>query len=194
SSKYAKKKLRAIESAAAVFAEKGFHGATTEDIASELGVKQGSLYYYFDSKEAALQQVCEYGFENYVLQMRKIVAREQAFSAKMYAIVTSHLSRYRQKSNALKVHNDQRLYLPKERREKLKELGTSYREMLEQTLQEGIEQAELDGSIDVHFHAYSIIGLCNFWGANLIRDEALDLVETIDQCAEFIFNGLLSNN
>ena len=49
--KYARKKLLAIEAAARVFAEKGFHGATTQDIAAQMGIQQGSLYYYFKSKE-----------------------------------------------------------------------------------------------------------------------------------------------
>jgi len=41
--KYAKKKLLAIEAAAKVFADKGFHGATTQDIAQAMGIQQGSL-------------------------------------------------------------------------------------------------------------------------------------------------------
>ena len=38
-----------IEAAAQVFAERGFHGATTQDIADVLGIRQASLYYYFPS-------------------------------------------------------------------------------------------------------------------------------------------------
>lgn len=189
--KYAVKKVVAIEAAASVFADKGFHGATTQDIASEMGIQQGSLYYYFKSKEQALQEVCEYGFENHVERMAKICARKQPFEAKMQMIITSHLSNYRQKNNALKVHNDQRLYLPKTRRTVLKELGTHYRRLLEQTLHEGIEQNAVRGDIDTHFIAYSIIGICNAWGANLVRDEDLDLYDTIEQCADLILRGTL---
>src|SRR5262249_62312629 len=47
-----------IEAAARVFAERGFHGATTQDIADVLGIRQASLYYYFPSKEGALWLVC----------------------------------------------------------------------------------------------------------------------------------------
>ena len=36
-----------IEAAARVFAERGFHGATTQDIADMLGIRQASLFYYF---------------------------------------------------------------------------------------------------------------------------------------------------
>jgi len=191
SKKYAQKKVVAIEAAATVFADKGFHGATTQDIASEMGIKQGSLYYYFKSKEEALQHVCEYGFENYVQRMELICAKEQAFEAKMLSIVSSHLNNYRQKNNAMKVHNEQRLRLPVERRVRLKELGTHYRRLLEAAWAEGIQQGVVRSDIDTHFMAYSVIGICNSWGANLVRDESIDLFETIQQCVDLILNGSL---
>ncbi len=191
SKKYARKKLLAIDAAATVFAEKGFHGATTHDIAAEMGIQQGSLYYYFKSKEQALQEVCEYGFANYVERMEKICAKSQPFQAKLLAIITSHLSNYRQKNNAMKVHNDQRLYLSKESRVLLKELGTRYRRLLEQTLHEGVEQDVIREDIDTHFIAYSVIGICNSWGAYLVRDETLDLFDTITQCNDLVSLGTL---
>lgn len=190
--KYVRKKVLAIEAAARVFADKGFHGATTQDIATEMGIQQGSLYYYFKSKEKALQDVCEYGFENHVSQMKKICEKDQAFEAKILSIVTSHLSAYRSKHSAMKVHNDQRLYLPKERRSHIKQLGTEYRELLECVLKEGISKNHLRADIDTHFVAYSIIGICNSWGANLIRDDQLDLFETIEQCSDLISYGTLN--
>ena len=190
-SKYAREKLVAIEAAARVFAERGFHGATTQDIAEAMGIQQGSLYYYFKSKEQALQEVCEYGFDNYVERMKKICAKDQPFEAKMLAIVTSHLSQYSQTDNALKVHNEQRLFLPKERRVRIKELGSTYRQLLEQVLNEAISDGVLRNDIDTHFIAYSIIGICNTWGANLSRDPSLKLFETIEQCSDFILYGTL---
>ncbi len=191
SNKYAQKRLLAIEAAATVFALKGFHGATTQDIASEMGIKQGSLYYYFKSKEQALQDVCEYGFQNYVQRMQKICGKQQPFEAKLLAIITSHLSNYRQKNNAMKVHNDQRLYLPKESRVLLKELGTLYRQLLEETVAEGIQQGVVRDDIDTHFVAYSVIGFCNSWGAMLVRDDDLNLFDTIEQCSDLILRGTL---
>ena len=44
-----------IDAAARVFAERGYHGTTTQAIADVLGMRQASLYYYFPSKEAALE-------------------------------------------------------------------------------------------------------------------------------------------
>jgi len=39
-----------LDAAAAVFAEKGFHRATTKEIAKAAGVSEGTIYNYFDSK------------------------------------------------------------------------------------------------------------------------------------------------
>ena len=191
SKNYARKKLVAIEAAAEVFADKGFHGATTQDIAQAMGIKQGSLYYYFKSKEQALQEVCEHNFAAYVERMQKICAKPQPFESKILAVVTSHLSNYRGNNASMKVHNEQRLYLPAERRVTLKALGSTYRELLEHILHQGVEQTVLRADVDAHFMAYSIIGICNSWGANLIRDESLDLFETIEQCTDLILYGTL---
>ena len=189
---YARKKVLAIEAAAEVFSEKGFHGATTQDIAELMGIQQGSLYYYFKSKKQALQEVCEYGFDVYVERMKKICAKDQPFEAKILAIITSHLTNYSQKDSAMKVHNEQRLYLPVERRSRIKQLGSTYRELLEQTLAQGIDAGVVRDDIDTHFIAYSIIGICNSWGANLIRDESLNIFETIEQCADLILVGTVN--
>lgn len=64
-----------IEAAARVFEKRGFHGATTQDIADELAIRQATLYYYFPSKEAALEQVCLLGVKDYVERAEAIAAR-----------------------------------------------------------------------------------------------------------------------
>jgi AcrR family transcriptional regulator len=39
-----------LDAAASIFAAKGFHGATTKEIASTAGVAEGTIYNYFESK------------------------------------------------------------------------------------------------------------------------------------------------
>ena len=55
-----------IDAAARMFAERGYHGTTTQAIADVLGMRQASLYYYFPSKEAALEEVCARGTDGFV--------------------------------------------------------------------------------------------------------------------------------
>ena len=187
--KFEMQRQTAIRAAAAVFAEKGFHGACTKDIAERMGIKQGSLYYYFKSKQEALGEVCLYGIEDYVDHMATIAASDQPFEAKLMATVTSHLSSYREKNEALKVYNDERLYLPKERRSRLKKLGSNYRQQLEGIFEEGRKSGAIRQSVDCHFAAQAVIGLCNAWGDLIVRDADLDLFKVIQNCVDLLMNG-----
>ena len=187
--RYRQQRLQAIRAAAAVFAEKGFHGASTRDIAERLGIRQGSLYYYFRSKEEALGEVCLYGIEDYVHRMEAIAASEQPFEAKLLATLTSHLSSYRERNEALKVYNDERLYLPEEKRKVLKQLGSAYRQMLEGIFEEGIREGAIRDSIDCHFAAQAVIGICNAWGDIIVRDHDLDIFDIIQKSADLLLHG-----
>jgi AcrR family transcriptional regulator len=189
SQKYQQQRLQAIRSAAAVFAEKGFHGSSTRDIAEHMGIKQGSLYYYFKSKEEALGEVCLFGIEDYVDHMKVIAASDQSFESKLMATITSHLSSYRERNEALKVYNDERLYLPREKRRNLKLLGSGYRQLLEEIFEEGKQSGALRESIDCHFAAQAVIGICNAWGDIIVRDPDLDLFDIIQKCTDLLMNG-----
>lgn len=187
--KYTRQRHAAIRAAAAVFAEKGFHGACTKDIAERMGIKQGSLYYYFKSKEEALGEVCLFGIEDYVDNMDVIAGGDQSFEQKLTATITSHLSSYREKNEALKVYNDERLYLPESRRSRLKELGSHYRQQLEDIFEDGKKQGAVRESVDSHFAAQAVIGMCNAWGDLIVRDADLDLFKIIRNCTDLLING-----
>lgn len=189
SEKYQQQRRQAVLAAASVFAEKGFHGASTRDIAEKLGIKQGSLYYYFRSKEEALGEVCRYGIEDYVHRMEAIAASDQPFEAKLLATITSHLSSYRERNESLKVHNDERLYLPEEKRRELKEMGSRYRQLLERIFEEGIEAGAVRPTTDCHFAAQAVIGLCNGWGDLIVRDPAMDVFDIVQKCTDLVLHG-----
>lgn len=189
SDRYRQQHRRALAAAARVFARKGFHGATTQDIATELGIKQGSLYYYFDSKEAALEEVCLMALRDYVDDMADIVSWSKSTYQKLSAVIDSHLSSYRKNDEALKVHNEQRLYLPPSRRQKLKQQGSRYRRLLEQVFQQGVETRELRANLDCHFAALSLIGICNYWGPMLLRDRTLNIDTVTGQILQLTLQG-----
>lgn len=54
---------RILDLAAALFLERGYAGTSLRDIAAAVGMKAGSLYYHFASKEALLQAILRRGVE-----------------------------------------------------------------------------------------------------------------------------------
>jgi len=196
--KYENQRKEAIRAAAAVFADKGYHGSSTRDIAEHMGIKQGSLYYYFKSKEDALSEVCLYGMRDYVERMKSISSGDQTFEAKLRATVTSHVTKYHDKNEALRVYNAERLYLPESKRTKLKELGTGYRQQLEQIFLDAVRDGSIRSSIDCRFAAHAVIGMCNSWGEFIARHPDMDLYQIIENCVDLLINGFIdkveSNN
>ena len=49
---------RIMDAAKQVFAEKGYHEATMDEVAKRLGVSKGALYLYFSSKEELFEALC----------------------------------------------------------------------------------------------------------------------------------------
>ena len=190
--KYEQQRLAAIRAAAAVFAEKGFHGSSTRDIAERLGIKQGSLYYYFKSKEDALSEVCHYALQDYTDRMDSIAASNRSFEEKLFSTITSHITKYREKNEALRVYNSERLYLSDERRAGLKELGSGYRQHLEDIFEAGVAEGSVRNDIDCHFAAQAVIGMCNAWGELIVRDPDMDLSEIIEKSTDLLINGFLN--
>lgn len=59
-----------LDAAEAVLAEKGFRDATIQDLASQVGLAKGSLYYYIENKEDLLFQVLRRGNLRYLQVLR----------------------------------------------------------------------------------------------------------------------------
>lgn len=52
-----KRSVQILEAAAHVFAQKGYHAATTKEIAAQAGVSEGTIYNYFQNKEDLLLSI-----------------------------------------------------------------------------------------------------------------------------------------
>lgn len=62
-SKSEKSREQILLSAAKLFRQQGYAATTLRQIAAKAGIKAGSIYYYFDSKEAILDEVLDQGIK-----------------------------------------------------------------------------------------------------------------------------------
>lgn len=70
------KRKKIFDAALRVFAQKGYHNATIDEIAALSGVGKGSVYRYFKSKEDLLTQLLNEHYENIVGRISRIFSRE----------------------------------------------------------------------------------------------------------------------
>ncbi len=171
-----------LDAAAAVFAAKGYHGATTGDIAARLGIKQGSLYYYFRSKEEALEQVCLIGVQGFVQNIETIAASGRPFRDKISETVTAHIGALETKRDFVVVFLDQRQHLPHERRRDIAAQSRRYVEMIEEMLEAGVRSGEVRADLECRLAALSLVGLCNsvsIWHGREPSASISKVIETI---------------
>ena len=65
-----------LDTAQRLIEEKGYEQMTIQDVLSELGTSKGSLYHYFDSKEALLEGILDRAIEGYCKPLARCVGDE----------------------------------------------------------------------------------------------------------------------
>ncbi len=86
-----RKRREILRSAARAFKKKGYFATTMEDIASELLMTQGSLYYYFKSKEEILYACHECSMEHILGSLEWVSKAEAPAAAKIRTLVEEHV-------------------------------------------------------------------------------------------------------
>lgn len=80
-----------LDVAARLFRERGYHVTSMRDIAHEVGMLSGSIYYHFSSKEELLLAVYEEGLRHIAEQVDAAVAERNTPWERLEAGCTAHL-------------------------------------------------------------------------------------------------------
>jgi TetR/AcrR family transcriptional regulator, cholesterol catabolism regulator len=150
-----------VDAAAKVFARRGYHGASTQDIADVLGIRQASLYYYFDSKEAALEAVCASGVADYATRAERILRAEASASEKVAKLVFQHLAPLSERLDYTVAFLRERRFLPDPARKRIRAIERRYERVIEKVVQQGIDSGEFRADLDARMAALALLGLGN---------------------------------
>ncbi|MDT3684288.1 MAG: TetR/AcrR family transcriptional regulator [Pseudorhodoplanes sp.] len=150
-----------IEAAARVFAERGYHGATTQDIADVLNIRQASLYYYFPSKEVALEIVCTRGVEDFYKAAQAIADGPGSAAERLAALIRSHISPILDRGDFVKVFLTQRQFLPNESRRRVGKWSQQIEKIFETVIRAGIRSGEFRSDVDPRLTTLALLGMAN---------------------------------
>ncbi len=156
-----KRHVEMIAAAARVFARRGYHGASTQDIADVLGIRQASLYYYFQSKEAALEAVCIVGVEDYAKHAQAIAIQRASAADKVAQLVFRHLAPLADRQDYTIVFLRERRFLPRSARERIRSIERRYERLIERIIRQGIDAGEFRADLDARMATLALLGLGN---------------------------------
>lgn len=187
--KYQRRYGEIIDAAAAVFAEKGYHGSSTKDIADRLGIRQGSLYYYFTSKEAALEEVCARGVDGFVQGLDDIIEAGGGVAEQLRAAIRNHLQPLRDRPNYVQTFLHERRALPTPSRRKIGAASRNYEDRLEGVFRAGVASGELRADLDCRVATLGLLGMCNAVSTWYLKGDGPDLEHIVDSFARLIIQG-----
>jgi TetR/AcrR family transcriptional regulator, cholesterol catabolism regulator len=150
-----------IGAAARVFAERGYHGSSTQNIADVLGIRQASLYYYLPSKEAALEIVCTRGVDDFHNAAKAIVTGPGTAREKLTSLVRAHITPILDRRDFVKVFLTQRQFLPDQRRRRIGKIGRGIEQLFESVIREGMRTGEFSSRINPRLITLAILGMAN---------------------------------
>jgi AcrR family transcriptional regulator len=153
-------KSRILEAANKVFAEKGYHEATMDDIAKRLGVSKGAIYLYFPSKEDLFEAMCktapqafkEILYSSFSADANPVQSATQFFDKMLKLSASNPGLSFEILSEASRNPTLKRI---------LRQNHAEYEEVLTGFLAEGRKRRIVADNLDIHSLANSLIALWN---------------------------------
>jgi AcrR family transcriptional regulator len=147
--------------AARLFAEKGFHGTSMEDVASAIGVQKPSLYEYVSSKQDLLYETMRDGAQAFHAALDSIDERLPAVE-KLRLALRAHLHVVAEQLDVATVFVREWRYLEGPRGERFVAERRRYEERIRDLFREGVEQSEFRTDLDVATAALLFLSAANW--------------------------------
>lgn len=147
-----------LMAAAELFAEKGYSECNLRELADKVGMKAGSFYYHFKSKEEILDELLLASIEMVSESVKQAIAKagpdapiRDRLIAAMRAHITAFLSREGQSTVLMRIWENIPPALKHRNREKRREYADIWIGLIDDGMREGVLRTDLDRRVLVPF-------------------------------------------
>lgn len=145
-----------------VFYQKGYESASLQDIADQLGMLKGSLYYYIHSKEDLLYEVINEVHRKGLANIESLADQPGEAVERLYRVVIGHIDHMCRdlKGTAVFLHELQAL--PPERQQEILGGEHAYRSVFRDLISQGQAEGTVRADVDPKLASLSILGSINW--------------------------------
>ncbi len=153
-----KRQARILDAAAAVFAEKGYHHASTPDICARAGISNGALYKYFRNKEAIYVSVMNHGIDLMINDLiRKYTDQAESFFEAIEALFSGLIRFTRRYRPYVQIWVDLTSCSMNRFAAVISaSVEQEGRKLFRRLIEEAMERGEIDPSLNVDLATYSL--------------------------------------
>ncbi len=186
------RKREVIKVAARLFAAKGYHATTLDEIAEEIGVTKPALYYYIDNKQDILQNII--GMMKERLENTTAAGRSDLPPKERLENLIRLMVKYAAEDKELTLIGfEQANILPKRSRNALKRRNKEVEQVVEEILKEGKEKGIFDVR-DVKMTTFAILAVANWLYRWYEPKGGLTPEEIADRFINLLENGYLKSS
>jgi AcrR family transcriptional regulator len=179
-----------IAAAAKLFKEKGYHATTIQDVADDVGMLKGSLYYHIKSKEELLYLVTQEPIRELIERQKKLMESRLSPQQKIVNFIRSHLQAFDENYPHMFVFLQEKASLAGPVQAEVAGIDFRYETLLEAILQEGMERGIFRQELDLKMMAFSVLGMCNWMFKWYSKGGRLSIDAIAHNMAEIVLNGL----
>ena len=161
-----RRRQEVMDVAARIFSEKGYEATSIQEIAEEVGILKGSLYYYIETKEDLLFGVIKAAYDAALGVVRELERRDGGALELIEALVYRHAEVFAATQVQSSVFFKEFRALSDDRQKEIREAGDIYSRFLRSQIRRGQDAGEIDPGINPRLAAIGIIGMMNsmaFW-------------------------------
>jgi AcrR family transcriptional regulator len=185
-----------IDTAARLFANRGYNGTSMSDLASAAGLTKGAFYHHFESKEALFFAVVQSVREKWEKAVGSEVVQAQNAVEQIMILLSKHAQLLRREPTLCLVMHGLTAEMEETNPGFLKALHSVYSDMIgfvEELIRNGQTQGQIRTDVNAQLMALNIVGLLR--GVScfaLLTEMNLDCVQVIEALKPVLIDGLRS--
>lgn len=160
--RYAKRRADVVDAAARVFAERGFHGTTIEDLVEATGLQRGGLYHYMDGKLDLLIAIHERFIEPLLESAREVAALDEPADVQLRALAHALMSDIAEYHNEVTVFlHEWKVIVSEPAWEDIRKARQEFEQIVTDVLERGVEEGKFAFS-DSNLTMLGFLGMINY--------------------------------
>lgn len=153
--------LEVMNAAIRIIFEKGYSGASLQDVANEVGVLKGSLYYYFSSKEDLLLRIMKESHAHAEEIFQEIAERNLPAIDELGELLKAFMKWYLGNVERVAIYFNERRRLTGTRLEEVEREGRRFEQHFYELLKQGQEEGTVDAGLDLRLSVRLFLGALN---------------------------------
>jgi TetR/AcrR family transcriptional regulator, cholesterol catabolism regulator len=189
--KFGARRREILDAATEVFHRRGYSAASIQEIADEVGLLKGSLYYYIDSKEDLLFTVLSETYDLAKAQIDRVEAMEGLGPLeRLGAYIEAHVNFIAEHTTKMAIYYSDFELVGEERKLVLIRQRKQFERYITSLITQAQKAGEVSDKVDAKMAAYLILGEMN-WAYTWYRPEGRVSPRKLGKlAADLVLNGL----